>query len=792
MSNENNNAPGAPGAKSRWTSSAKSGVGKALNAASQVLFTLRHGIVNEIYFPREDIACIKDMELIVTDGKNFFSEEKRDTDHSIKFLKPGIPAYKITNTCIHKKYEVVKEIIADPFRNTVLQNITFTQKQKSPSLNLYVLLAPHLDNEGNENSGWIGEYKGIPMLFAQSDSLSLALVCTSKWLKRSIGYVGASDGWTDLNEHKQMNWQYNNAHHGNIALTAQIDVSQTNNFVLALGFGRNPAEAANHAWGSVLEGFDSAKNWYIHGWQSWMKNLDNIKGKHFKISAAVLRMNEAKTFPGGIIASPSIPWGEIKGDNDKGGYHLVWPRDLVESAGGLLALKTNDDALRIVNYLMSTQKEDGSWPQNMWLEGSPHWKGLQMDQVALPVLLIDKCNRHNAIDKGRMNRYWPVVKRAISFLIKNGPYTQEDRWEEEKGFSPFTIATEIAGLLAAADIAEINNEKDLAAYCRETADYWNDNIETWTYVTNTSLAKKNNIDGYYIRLNPYYDIAANDLGDKTINLKNHTNGNGQTLLQELVSVDALALVRFGIRAADDPKILNTIKVIDALLKVETPNGTCWHRYNNDGYGETKNGEPYDGAGIGRAWPLLTGERGHYEIAAGNMDDAKRLLKNMEAFANHGLLPEQIWDTNDIPEKELYCGCPSGSAMPLTWAHAEYLKLCASIKMKKIFDMPPQTKQRYLKEKICSNFKLWRFEHQSEKMEHGKDLRIEVIADAIVHWTDNGWQTKNEIHTKDTGIGIFIADIKTQNENASAIEFTFYWTEGKNWENKNFLVKIIKD
>ena len=194
-------------------------------------------------------------------------------------------------------------------------------------------------------------------------------------------------------------------------------------------------------------------------------------------------------------------------------------------------------------------------------------------------------------------------------------------------------------MLAAADLAKLNNEPELAEFCLETADFWNDNIETWTYVNNTSLAKKTGVDGYYIRLNPYHEIPASELGDRNIDLKNHKDGAGTIQLTDLISVDALALVRFGLRAADDPKILNTLKVIDAILKVDTPHGACWHRYNNDGYGEHENGDPYDGTGIGRAWPLLTGERGHYEIAAGNMDEAKKHLKAMDSFANYGLLSE---------------------------------------------------------------------------------------------------------------------------------------------------------
>lgn len=691
-------APGAPGVIPKWTTSSKSGIGKSLNSASQVAFSLSHGIVNEVYYPREDIPCIRDMGLLVSNGKDFFSEEKRDCVHKTKMIKTGIPAYKTNNTCKMKKYEIVKEIFTDPFRSTLVQRIQFkTKKSPSKFYHLYALLAPHLNGHGVDNKGWFGEYKGVPMLYAESDGLCLALACSSPWLKRSVGYVGSSDGWMDINKHKKMEWEYTHAN-GNIALTAEIDITRHKEFVLAIGFGKNSDEASNHARSSLLDGFDFLKYWYIKGWEDWIKDLKHLEAKNYKISAAVMRVHEAKAFPGGIIASLSIPWGETKGDDDKGGYHVVWPRDLVESAGGFLALHAYEDAARIVNYLMSTQAEDGSWPQNMWLEGMPHWKGLQLDQTAFPVLIIERCYRSKAIDDKRMKRYWPGAKKAILFLIEHAPYTEQDRWEEEKGYSPFTIAVTIAAMLAGADLAELNHEKELATICREKADEWNDSIEKWTYVTGTSLAKKYDVEGYYIRINPYHNIAADELEDREIDLKNHANGKGKTKISELVSVDALALVRFGIRAADDPRILNTIKVIDGLLKVDTPNGECWHRYNNDGYGEHKNGAAFDGTGVGRAWPLLAGERAHYEVAAGNVTGAKKLLKSMDAFSNDGLLPEQIWDMEDIPDRELCFGHPSGSAMPLTWAHAEYVKLCASIGGKKVFDMPLQTQKRYLKKK----------------------------------------------------------------------------------------------
>ncbi|MDQ2753029.1 MAG: glucan 1,4-alpha-glucosidase, partial [Bacteroidota bacterium] len=245
------------------------------------------------------------------------------------------------------------------------------------------------------------------------------------------------------------------------------------------------------------------------------------------------------------------------------------------------------------------------------------------------------------------------------------------------------------------------------------------------------------------------------------------------------------------RAADDPKILNTIKLIDAKLLVETPGGNCWNRYNNDGYGEHKNGDPYDGTGIGRVWPLLAGERGHYEIAAGNLEGAKKLLKAMDNFANNGLLSEQVWDTEDMPEKDLFFGKHSGSAMPLTWAHAEYIKLCCSIRDKKIIDMPPQTKKRYLEQKAKSCYAVWRFSNGCTTISSEKKLRIEVMAEAIVSWSQDNWTTTTQTPAADKGIGIFVADIPVPNENAGSIEFTFFWTKSNKWENKNYSVNVKK-
>lgn len=796
MANERTQAPGAPGIPARWTSSAKVGVGKALNASSDVSFTISHGILNEVYYPWEDLACIRDMELVVTDGKDFFSEEKKHTDHTVKMAADGVPAYKLTNTCKEQRYRIEKETLCDTIRNTLLQRTKFRPlKGKMEDYHVYVILAPHLGNQGGGNTGWVENYKGVPMLFARQGDLALALACSSPFKKRSVGFVGHSDGCQDLMQHKQMTWEYQEAKNGNVALTAEINLEATGGtFVISVGFGHNEEEAAHYARASILDGFEEAKESYVGEWKKWQKTLTrqrsshNTIGKLFRNSATVLRVHEAKRMPGGIIASLSIPWGDARGDDDIGGYHLVWPRDLVESSGGLLALDAKEDTLRILTYLMATQEADGHWAQNMWVEGEPHWKGIQMDQTALPVLLIDLCRHHGALKPERLHRYWHTVKKALSFIVQYGPYTEQDRWERDAGLSPFTLAAEIAALLVGADFADANGEPGIAQYCRETADCWNDNIERWTYVTGTSLAKKVGVDGYYIRINPS-GLTAAGLEGHYFHVKNQPEEKSKILLNELISPDTLALVRFGLRAPDDPRILNTIRVIDDQLKVDTPYGPCWHRYTNDGYGEHEDGSPYDGTGIGRAWPLLTGERAHYEIAAGNFEKAKALSKAMEAFANNGLIPEQIWDTEDIPEKELYFGKHSNSAMPLVWAHAEYIKLSHSLKKKKVFDMPEQTRERYLKDRTPSTLEIWRFEHPFDKLKAGQTLRIECNKAALIHWSDDGWKNSQDLPAHNTGLGLYYADIPVAHAQKGSVLFTFYWQEARKWENRNFEISI---
>ncbi len=780
-------APGWPGIAPRWTSSAKTGLGTALNAGCHVWFTLSHGIFNEIYYPRVDTACTRDLGLIVTDGEAFFSEEKRHARSRVSYLAEGAPAFRLVNDCLEGRYRITKEVCVDPFRDVVLQRTRFLPLRGDlERYHAYALLAPHLGNHGAGNTAWVGDYKGVPMLFAQREDFALALACSIPWRALSVGFVGSSDGWQDLAANRHLTWAYTRAENGNVALTGEVDLTAgSGDFVLAVGFGRSQAEAGHRALESLTESFDELLAKYVGEWREWQSRLLPLGGtkaarrRAYRASTMVMRTHEAKHFPGGLIASLSIPWGFAKGDDDLGGYHLVWPRDLAETAGALLAAGARESVRRVIRFLQTTQEADGHWAQNMWLDGTPYWGGLQMDETAFPILLVDLARREKALPDEDLDRFWPMVKRAAGFLVRNGPVTQQDRWEEDPGYSPFTLAVEVAALLAAADMADLRGETEVAAFLRDTADAWNASIERWTYVCGTDLARQVGVAGYYVRIAPPEVADACSPKDGFVPIKNRPPGESAAPASHIVSPDALALVRFGLRAADDPRIVGTVQVIDALLKVDTPAGPAWHRYDEDGYGEHADGSSFDGTGIGRAWPLLTGERAHYELAAGRRERAEALLCTLEGFASESaLLSEQVWDSPDISGRELFFGRPSGSAMPLVWAHAEYVKLLRSLRLGRVFDTPPQPVERYVEARTPARHALWCLNHKCQAVPAGRVLRVEVFDPGVVRWTADGWATVREVRTRDTGLGLHVADLDTAALASGAkIEFTLAPAQG---------------
>lgn len=789
--------PGAPGIPARWTSSAKSGVGTSLSPAGRIWFTISHGILNEVYYPRLDCACTRDLGLIVTGPNGYFSEEKRDAAHEIEPFEAGVPAYRLANTAGDGAYRIEKCVLCDPARPVLLQEITFTALKSVPDdYRVYALLAPHLVNAGMGNTAWVGDHKGKPVLFASGRGSCLALASSLPWRDCSAGYVGFSDGWQQLNHTGILDPACQRAEDGNVALTGEIGFSPTKTkAVLALGFGATPDEAAENAFASLKRGFEATAKAYVQNWRKWQARLlpldrNAASGINtYRTSTAVLATHRSTAMPGAAVASLSIPWGFNKGDDDLGGYHLVWPRDLVETAGGFLAAGDAGSALQILEYLRSIQQPDGHWPQNAWLDGTAYWPGIQMDECAFPLLLADALHRAGHLPRARLAAFLPMIERAATYVVHNGPVTGEDRWEEDAGYSPFTLAVEIAALLAAADLLDACGKKDEAIYLRETSDGWNDQVERWTYATDTAIGKAAGVEGYYVRIAPPDSAEAGSPKDGYVPIKNRPPGDAERPAKEIVSPDALALVRFGLRSADDPRIVDTVKVIDARLRCALPQGPLWYRYDGDGYGEHQDGAPFDGTGQGRPWPLLAGERAHYELAAGRKDRAADLLAALERSAEPGgLLPEQVWDEADLPERELLHGRPSGSAMPLVWAHSEHIKLLRSLRDGVVFDMPPQGVKRYIKDKTVSPFRTWRFNNKIRALPEGKTLRIELLAAATVHWSTDNWATTHDSQTAENAFGIYLADLPTASlPGGGTLIFTFFWPGTGDWENVDFSV-----
>lgn len=782
-------APGWPGIPGRWTSSAKSGVGTALGG-SPIWFTLSHGILNEIYAPRIDEAVTRDVGFLVSGPDGFVAEIKRHARNLTRTPVPGVPYYAVGSECMQGRFRLQTEIITDAERPVVLVRLKFAAlKGSTHAYRVYVLLAAHLRNFGAGNTAWLADYRDTPGLFAAREDRALCLMSSTGFAARSVGFVGVSDGWQDLMAHGTLQWQYTRAENGNVAMVGELPLHD-GEAILAIGVGRGAEEAGHQARASIEEGFPALLDRYVTPWQKWQAGLaDGARASLSAVSAAVIKTHESKLIPGALLASLAVPWGFSKGDGDLGGYHLVWPRDMVQSAGGLLAAGAHPEARAALVYLASTQHADGHWPQNMWVDGTAYWQGLQMDETALPVLLFDLAAREGALlpEDISTNRFWPMVRAAAAYLVCHGPVTLQDRWEEDGGYTPYTLAAEIAALLVAAEWAEKCGEAQLAPYLRETADSWNAQIERWLYVEDTALAHKCHVDGYYVRIVEGDSDGADDM----IDIRNRPLGDAQRRADAIVSTDALALVRFGLRDAADPRIVNTVRVIDAVLATQLPYGPAWHRYSDDGYGEHADGSPFDGTGIGRLWPLLSGERAHYELARGSATMAARLQRSFEAMASlSGLLPEQTWDSPDIPDRELFLGRPAGSAMPLVWAHAEYLKLVRSLKDARVYDMPPQTRDRYVVRKTTSSLRSWRFNQKLRLLTAGCMLRIELLAAARIHWTLDDWRTSTDSDTKPSGLGTHFVDIETSALMAGAtVTFTPYWIEAARWEGVNFIVTV---
>ena len=777
-------APGAPGIPPTWTSSAKDIVGCALGH-SRLWFTVGFGIINEVYYPRVDIPQIRDLGFIVADGEGFWAEVKRIDNYQMRLLAPGVPAVEIVHR--HQRYSLLMRVSPGSRRDVLVIECRLDGDEK---LKLYALLAPHLGATGYGNTAAVVSYHGRITLCAEQGPFGAAVAAVDERQRDAIarasaGYVGTSDGWQDFARNGRMTWEYRRAGPGNVALMAELP----RRAVLALGFGSSAEAAATLAVGSLLQPFDNLLQQHVTLWQQWQAerseryavplDVPPALADEFLVSTIVLRSHLDKTFPGAMVASLSIPWGDS--GNERGGYHLVWPRDLGEAAGALLALGADQEARDTLRYLMATQLQDGHWHQNQWLGGTPYWQGIQLDETAFPVLLAAALDEREALAGIEVE---DSVRRALGFIARTGPTTEQDRWEESAGLNPFTLAVSIAALVAGAALLPA----PACDWAVELADFWNSNMERWTSVSDTPLAHRLSVKGYYVLVLPGQTLEHRNILRAVVPIHNRP-GNEQVRADELVGTEFLQLVRFGLRQPDDPLILASIRVADALLKTETPSGPVWHRYNCDGYGEHDDGSPYDGTGRGRGWPLLTGERGHYELVAGR-DPAPYLEAMCRMASPGGMLPEQVWDADPIPSRRLVPGRPTGSAMPLVWAHAEFIKLLISRHLGRPVDRPRAVWQRYRGRRPAARYAFWWPHAPIAGLPLGARLALALPMPALVHWGHDGWQDTADAPTSDSGLGFHVAVLEISRLAPSArVDFTWRWQESGDWHNHNYAVAI---
>jgi glucoamylase len=684
-------APGSPGEAADWSPGDKDGFGTAIGALeSKVWYTLNDGVLSEVFAPRIDTPSSRDTQLVVTDGATFTDREDEATEHRVELVDPRALVYRQVNTATSGRYRITKTYTTDPARSAVLVDVQFESLDGRP-YQVYVLHDVGLGLNANDDTG----RSGSGGLLATDGVQSSAVLASDGFSRTSSGYLGRSDGFSDLSGDHVLDDVHDAAtargNVGQIGQTRLTGVGDAQRLTLALGFGTTEDDAAIAADAALGEGFDAALAGYVEGWHDYLDGLAPVPASaeqwrtEYDVSAMVIAASEDKTFRGGFVASPGRPWAWANELQHFPVYHEVWSRDLYQHATALLAMGDPAAAGRALDHLWTVQQRpDGSFPQNARLDGEAVFGGLQLDEVAFPIVLASQLGRTGAED-------WAHVRLSADFLVATGPRTEQERWENLAGYSPSTIAAEIAGLVTAADIARINGDAARADAYLATADQWQHDLGRYTVTSNGPLSTE-----------PYY-LRITDNGDANTGAEIQIADGGPLVDQRRVlDPSFLDVVRLGVVDATDPAVLNTLRLVDEALGYDTANGRFWHRSSFDGYGEKANGsqwapvDPGSGQTIGRGWPLLTGERGEYELAAGV--DAQQRLDTMARSADDSswFLPEQVWD--DLPPSAegsaFVPGEPTFSATPLSWTHAGFIRLAHAIDAGHPVDTPQLVACRY--------------------------------------------------------------------------------------------------
>jgi glucan 1,4-alpha-glucosidase len=680
--------PGWPGASAKWTTGNKQGLGTAVSDDSKVWYTLAGGILSEVYFPRGDTADVRSLEFAITDGTTFTDRESEDTTHAVRLADPRSLTYEQVNTARSGRYRLTKTYVTDPARPTVLAQVVFEPLTPGP-YRLFALYDPALGNSSlRDTASRRGDGADVALL-ASDGPIASALVASTGFARTSSGFVGVSDGWTDLETDHSLDWDYPEARDGNVLQTAEIPLDPAGGVTtvtLALGFAAAPADAEAVARASLAQPFSAQATAYQAGWHTYLDALaptpaalTGTLATQYDVAVMTIKAHEDKTYPGAFIASLTLPWGfNVSADDGGGGYHFVWARDMYHQVTAILAAGDRAAADRAVTWLFTHQQVgDGTFPQNSQVDGTPDQRNLQLDEVAFPIILAWQLERTD-------DATWEGVRQAADALVREGPVTPQERWEETGGYSPSTIAAQIAALVAAGDLARARGDTARAALWTGVADEWQRNTERWMFTTTGPVG-----DGrYYVRID-------NNGDPEDGSLRNYANGAGLHKENSVLDAGFLELVRLGVKPPDDPAIADSVAETDSSLAVETPSGRMWRRYTYDGYGEKPSGAPWDFGGntIGRPWPLLSGERGEYEVANGR--DGLPFLQTMANTANDGyMIPEQVWDRPEPTDFGYQFGKATGSASPLAWAMAQYIRLARAIDAGRPVETPSVVAERY--------------------------------------------------------------------------------------------------
>jgi glucoamylase len=740
-------APGAPGLPSVWAPARKSFLGTAASDASRVYFTGHRGAVSEVFYPQPDTVQTVALEFLVGDDAETFVDAESGVAYTAQRPEPRSLRWRVTSEHAAHGWRLIKDVFTDPGRDALVVRATLEALggRDISSLRLYVRHDPALGNSGAGDASLTRHEGRRAFLLASEAGQASALGVSLPWVTRdgrrglarvSSGFSGVSDAQTDLQRlgDRRMDFHYRAALGGNVEQLGWIDLGEGGSerrFDLVLGFGPNERAAIDTTRATLADDLDALARRYDAGWQSYTAALADQNGEaddQYYLAAMVLRSLRDKQ-SGALIAGLGTPWGPSRGDGDNGGYHLVWPRDLFKFASAALTAGDRELARGAVRYLFEVlvQTTDcgrseadaagcprgysrrGRFPQNAWLDGDPFWTSTQLDEQGLPILLAWRLHQLGDADVRReVEALWPRIRPTAELILDIGPWTQQERWEESSGYSPSTLAAEIAGLVAAAELSRAAGDRDSAARYLAVADYWEENVDAWTFTTSGPHGNHR----YYLRLNPSerrgglgLERYAPEAGPDAPLMLSINNGGGEHDQREIVDGGFLELVRLGVKAADDPAILDSLPEYDALVKQSIAGkGDAWFRYNFDGYGETNAGAAWDGVnGRGRLWPILSAERGMYEIAR-QADGAAGVpyLAMLRAFATpEGFIPEQVWTQSAlldgwevITPEPFVPGTPTESIAPLGWAMGEYISLLASVRAGEVIDIPRSVCLRY--------------------------------------------------------------------------------------------------